>query len=60
MQNPHIKWRIDFARHLAKRLVTFKGIKAIVIAGSVARGYADQYSDLKDFAGLTLLAVDGF
>ncbi|MBN1454363.1 MAG: nucleotidyltransferase domain-containing protein [Anaerolineales bacterium] len=47
MQNPHTKWRIDFARHLAKRLVTFEGIKAIVIAGSVARDYADEYSDVE-------------
>jgi hypothetical protein len=47
MQNPHIKWRIDFARHLAKCLVAFEGIKAIVVAGSVARDYADEYSDLE-------------
>jgi predicted nucleotidyltransferase len=47
MQNPHAKWRIIFARQLAKSLVTFKGIKAIIIAGSVARGYADQYSDVE-------------
>jgi hypothetical protein len=47
MQNPHTKWRIDFARHLAKRLVTFEGLKAIVIAGSVARDYADRYSDIE-------------
>jgi predicted nucleotidyltransferase len=47
MQNPHAKWRIDFAGHLAKRLETFGGVKAIVIAGSVARGYADEYSDVE-------------
>ncbi len=47
MQNLHIKWRIDLSQHLAKRLVTFEGIKAIVIAGSVARGYADEYSDVE-------------
>jgi predicted nucleotidyltransferase len=47
MQNPHVKWRIDFARHLAKRLETFEGIKAIIIAGSVARGYADVYSEIE-------------
>ena len=47
MQNPHTKWRIDFAQHLAKHLVTFEGIKAIVIAGSVARDYADEYSDIE-------------
>jgi predicted nucleotidyltransferase len=47
MVNPHAKWRIDFARQLAERLVTFEGVKAIVIAGSVARGYADEYSDIE-------------
>lgn len=47
MLDPHTKWRIDFARRLAKPLVTFQGIKAIVIAGSVARNYADEYSDVE-------------
>jgi predicted nucleotidyltransferase len=47
MQNPHTKWRIDFAQHITKCLVTFEGIKAIVIAGSVARDYADEYSDVE-------------
>src|SRR5829696_1803777 len=30
MQNPHTKWRINFAQDLVKRLETFEGIKAIV------------------------------
>ena len=47
MPNPHTQWRIEFAQHLAKRLSTFEGIKAIVIAGSVARDYADEYSDIE-------------
>ncbi|MGE5374177.1 MAG: DUF4037 domain-containing protein [Bacteroidota bacterium] len=47
MQNSHTQCRIDFARHLARRLETFEGIKAIIIAGSVARGYADEYSDIE-------------
>jgi predicted nucleotidyltransferase len=47
MQNPHTKWRTEFARYLSKSIVTFKGIKAIVIAGSVARDFADEYSDLE-------------
>ena len=47
MQNLQTKWRIEFARHLIEPLVTFEGIKAIVIAGSVARGYADEYSDVE-------------
>lgn len=45
--NPHADWRIDFGRRIAGRLIPFEGIKAIVIAGSVARGYADQYSDIE-------------
>jgi len=47
MQNPHVKWRIDFAKQLARHLVGFKGIKTIVIAGSVAHGWADEYSDIE-------------
>jgi predicted nucleotidyltransferase len=47
MQNTHVKWRIDFAQQLTKCLVTFDGIRAIVVAGSVARGYADEYSDVE-------------
>ena len=47
MQNPHTKWRIDYAQQLAERLVAFKGIRGIVIAGSVARGFADAYSDIE-------------
>lgn len=47
MQNPHAKWRIDFAGHLAKRLLPFQEIQAIVVAGSVARDYADEYSDIE-------------
>jgi len=47
MQNHHAIWRIDFARKLAERITTFSGVKAIVVAGSVARNYADEYSDLE-------------
>jgi hypothetical protein len=47
MSNPHTQWRIKFAQQLTKRLETFEGIKAIVIAGSVARDYADEYSDIE-------------
>lgn len=47
MPNPHAEWRINFARQLVKQLVAFEGIKAIVVAGSVARGYADEYSDVE-------------
>jgi hypothetical protein len=47
MLNTHAKWRTDFARQIAKCLVAFEGVKAIVVAGSVARGYADEYSDIE-------------
>src|SRR5512146_353404 len=47
MQTPHTTWRIEFAQRLPKPLLAFEGIKAIVIAGSVARDYADEYSDLE-------------
>ena len=45
--NSHTQWRLDIARQLAERIRTFPGIRAIVVGGSVARGYADAYSDLE-------------
>jgi len=66
-QNIHVKWRLDFAAQLAARIRTFARVRAIVVAGSVARGYADEYSDLElpifwdtlpdDAARLDLLAA---
>jgi hypothetical protein len=47
MLNPHAVSRMDFARRLTREIVTFKGVRAVVIAGSVARGYADAYSDVE-------------
>lgn len=47
MSNPHTEWRIEFARRLAERFNDYQGIQAIVVAGSVARGFADEYSDLE-------------
>ncbi len=47
MGNSDSKWRLDIARHLAKRISAFLGVQAIVVGGSVARGYADAYSDLE-------------
>ena len=47
VSSPHAQWRIGLARQLAERLSTLNGVQAIVIAGSVARGYADEYSDLE-------------
>jgi hypothetical protein len=45
--NDHAKWRLDLARDLSTRLYRFAGIQAIVVGGSVARGYSDAYSDLE-------------
>ena len=47
MKNQHATWRIDFARRLTKDFRHFKGIRAVVIAGSVARSFADEYSDIE-------------
>jgi hypothetical protein len=45
--NMHSEWRLDAARQIAHLLRNFAGLRAIVVAGSVARGYADEYSDLE-------------
>lgn len=47
MDNPHGRWRTERAREFAKRLAAYGNIEAIVIGGSVARDYADEYSDLE-------------
>lgn len=47
MQNPHAVWRIDLARELADAIISLPGVQAIIVAGSVARGYADGYSDVE-------------
>lgn len=47
ISNPHVQWRLDIARQLAERIRSFPGVQAIVVGGSVARGYADAYSDLE-------------
>jgi hypothetical protein len=46
-KNPHVAWRLEVARQVAARLRRYEGIQAIVVGGSVARGYADAYSDLE-------------
>ena len=46
-ENPHVAWRMQIARQIAQRLQRYEGIQAIVVGGSVARGYADAYSDLE-------------
>lgn len=45
--NPHVAWRLDLARDLNEHLSPFAGIRAVVVAGSVARGWSDAYSDLE-------------
>ncbi len=47
LSNPHVQWRLDIAWQLGERIRTFPGVQAIVVGGSVARGYADAYSDLE-------------
>ncbi|MBN1994767.1 MAG: nucleotidyltransferase domain-containing protein [Anaerolineae bacterium] len=45
--NPHAAWRLKLAVQISHRLRKFEGIQAIVVGGSVARNYADEYSDLE-------------
>ncbi len=47
MDTYHTAWRLDVARRLAAHISAFPGVQAIVVGGSVARGYADAYSDLE-------------
>jgi predicted nucleotidyltransferase len=43
----HVRWRTEKAREFAKRIAAYENIEAIVVGGSVARGYADEYSDVE-------------
>jgi hypothetical protein len=45
--NIHVQWRLELARDLSTRLRRFPGNRAMVVGGSVARGYSDAYSDLE-------------
>lgn len=45
--NQHGKWRLELAQNLSRQLSEFSGIRAVAAGGSVARGYADAYSDLE-------------
>jgi predicted nucleotidyltransferase len=47
MMNVHSRWRLRLARRLAARLASFGAVEAVAAIGSVARGYADAYSDLE-------------
>jgi hypothetical protein len=42
-----MSWRLDFAKQLAVKIRAFAGLQAIAAGGSVARGYADEYSDFE-------------
>lgn len=45
--NEHARWRLDLARAISPQLYRFAGLRAVVVGGSVARGYSDAYSDLE-------------
>jgi len=51
--NYHCKWRLELAKRICEKIKIvegtkgIKGIKAIIVGGSVARGYADEYSDIE-------------
>jgi len=47
MENPHVRWRMDRAKEFAKQIAHYENVEALVIGGSVARGYADEFSDLE-------------
>ncbi|MBN2554650.1 MAG: nucleotidyltransferase domain-containing protein [Anaerolineales bacterium] len=42
-----MNWRTEYARKFAERIVAVENVAAIVVAGSTARGFADEYSDLE-------------
>ena len=42
-----VRWRYGFARDLVDALPQLPGLCAVVIGGSVARGYSDPYSDIE-------------
>jgi hypothetical protein len=49
-ENYHCKWRIELAKQISDKIRNLrgnKGIKSIAVGGSVARGYADEYSDIE-------------
>lgn len=42
-----VRWRYVFARELVGALPPFPALRAVVVGGSVARGYSDAYSDVE-------------
>jgi len=47
IHNEHCKWRIELAKKISSKIVKMEDVEAIAIGGSVARGYADEYSDIE-------------
>ena len=45
--NDHSRWRLELAHDINARLLHFAGIRAVVVGGSVARGFSDALSDLE-------------
>jgi predicted nucleotidyltransferase len=43
----HSQWRLALAQQVSERLSPYAGIQAMAVGGSVARGFADVYSDLE-------------
>ena len=41
------QWRLALASEITTYLRSYSGIRAVIVGGSVARGYADEYSDLE-------------
>lgn len=48
--NYHCMWRLELAKQICEKIRVIegtKGIKSIIVGGSVSRGFADEYSDLE-------------
>lgn len=45
--NPHSAWRLELARHVAAEYIKNNKVAAIMVAGSVGRDLADEWSDLE-------------
>ncbi len=45
--NTHSEWRLELARKIAPAYSKVASVEAVIVHGSVARGYADCYSDIE-------------
>jgi hypothetical protein len=43
----HCQWRLELAAEIGAALRRYPGLRAVIVGGSVARGYADEFSDLE-------------